>query len=74
MTGEASISLADRCFPDDGLNGNKGHGDKDVLYIGFIGEDAVPGKDGAAWAAGDRGEFSRSIKALGDELVAKLQA
>jgi hypothetical protein len=49
-----------------------GHGEKDVLYIGFTGEGAVPGKTGAAWAATSRDEFSGSIKTLGDQLVSNL--
>jgi chitosanase len=71
-TGEASISLADLCFPEEGLNGDMGHGGKDILYIGFVGEDAVPGKEGAAWTAGSSDEFSSSIKNLGDQLVGRL--
>ena len=71
-TGEASISLAQLCFPDEGLNGNNGHGDKDVLYIGFTGEGAVPGAAGADWSAEDRMQFQDSIKGLGDRLVAGL--
>lgn len=49
-----------------------GHGEEDVLYIGFTGEDAVPGKSGAAWAAATRDDFSGSIKILGDRLISKL--
>ncbi|KAI6765940.1 hypothetical protein HG530_007010 [Fusarium avenaceum] len=71
-TGEASIAVADLCFPNEGLNGNMGHGEKDVLYIGFSGEDAVPGKTGAKWAATTRDDFSASIKILGDRLISKL--
>ncbi|KPA35701.1 chitosanase [Fusarium langsethiae] len=70
-TGEASISLANLCFPNEGLNGNVGHDEKDVLYIGFTGEEAVPGKN-ASWAANSEAEFSLGIKALGDRLVSKL--
>jgi chitosanase len=58
------------CFPDDGLNGNKGHGEEDVLYIGFTGKNTTPGKD-ADWT-GDRNSFEASIKGLGDQLVAGL--
>ncbi|CCT70428.1 probable chitosanase precursor [Fusarium fujikuroi IMI 58289] len=72
-TGEASISLAELCFPNQGLNGDNGHGEKDVLYIGFKGDEAVPGKNGADWKAASRADFSKSIRALGDKLVAKLQ-
>ncbi|KAJ5110399.1 hypothetical protein N7532_000934 [Penicillium argentinense] len=72
-TGEASISLAQMCFPDDDTNGNNGHGQEDVLYLGFTGKDAVPGND-ANWQAGDRNAFEDSIKVLGDKLVAGLKA
>ncbi|KAG5767038.1 hypothetical protein H9Q72_004881 [Fusarium xylarioides] len=72
-TGEASISLAELCFPNQGLNGDNGHGEKDVLYIAFKGDEAVPGKNGADWKATSSAGFSKSIKALGDKLVAKLQ-
>lgn len=72
-TGEASISLAQMCFPDDGINGNNGHGEEDVLYLGFTGKSAVPGSD-ADWKAGDRNSFEDSIKELGDKLVAGLGA
>ncbi|KAK2591597.1 hypothetical protein QQS21_010726 [Conoideocrella luteorostrata] len=71
-TGEASLALAKLCFPKDGLNGNNGHGPKDVLYIGFPGQEAVPGKNGANWKAKNTKEFEQSIKALGDKLVAGL--
>jgi chitosanase len=72
-TGEASISLAQMCFPDDDINGNNGHGEEDVLYLGFTGKDSVPGSD-ANWQAGDRDAFEDSIKKLGDKLVAGLSA
>ncbi|RBA18793.1 chitosanase [Fusarium proliferatum] len=72
-TGEASISLAELCFPNQGLNGDNGHGEKDVLYIAFKGDEAVPGKNGADWKAASRADFSKSIRTLGDKLVAKLQ-
>lgn len=61
------------CFPDDNINGNNGHGDEDVLYLGFTGKDAVPGGD-ADWQAGDRNAFEESIKDLGDKLVSGLKA
>ncbi|KAJ3511709.1 hypothetical protein NM208_g15399 [Fusarium decemcellulare] len=73
-TGEASISLAQLCFPNEGLNGNKGHGKKDVLYIGFTGDEAVPGAKGANWKAKTPKQFQDSIKGLGDRLVAGLKA
>lgn len=61
------------CFPDDDINGNNGHGPDDVLFLGFTGQDAVPGSS-ADWQAGDRDTFEASIKDLGDKLVAGLQA
>lgn len=70
-TGEASISLAQMCFPDDGINGNNGHGEEDVLYLGFTGKNTTPGSS-ADWQAGDRNAFEESIKDLGDKLVAGL--
>lgn len=71
-TGETSISLAQLCFPNEGLNGDFGHGKKDVLYIGFTGDQAVPGKTGANWKAKNVHDFEASIKALGDKLVSQL--
>ncbi|KAF5346391.1 hypothetical protein D9758_012773 [Tetrapyrgos nigripes] len=40
LIGEASIFLAQACFPKDGLNANRGHDALDVAYIVF--GDAVP--------------------------------
>ncbi|KAL6904076.1 putative chitosanase CSN1 [Trichoderma evansii] len=71
-TGEASIALGELCFPNGGLSGDNGHDPKDVLYIGFTGSDAVPGKNGANWKAKNSAAFEASIKALGDKLVASL--
>lgn len=51
-----------------------GHDVNDVLYIAFAGSDAVPGQDGANWAAGSREEFQESIRGLGERLVASLSA
>ncbi|GJN66072.1 hypothetical protein PLIIFM63780_003541 [Purpureocillium lilacinum] len=73
-TGEASLALGKLCFPNDGLNGDNGHDPKDVLYIGFTGSGAVPGKSGANWKAKKTADFEASIKALGDKLVASLPA
>jgi hypothetical protein len=71
LTGESSISLAQMCFPNDGINGNNGHVDHDVLYIAFEGDDAVPGAS-ANWKAGTSAEFEASLAAVGDKLVARL--
>ncbi|RAK97555.1 glycoside hydrolase family 75 protein [Aspergillus ibericus CBS 121593] len=71
VTGEASIALAGLCFPDAGISGNNGHSPDDVMYIGFTGQDAVPGGS-AKWTAGNTQEFEESIKSLGDRLVSGL--
>ncbi|KAF4542709.1 uncharacterized protein LTHEOB_7439 [Lasiodiplodia theobromae] len=70
--GETSLALAQLCFPDEGLNGDNGHGDYDVLYIGFTGTGTVP--DDAKWSTSSREEFEDSIRGLGDSLVADLSA
>ncbi|KAF8851764.1 glycoside hydrolase family 75 protein [Acephala macrosclerotiorum] len=70
MVGEASISMATLCFGTS-VNGNSGHGQTDVLYIAFTGDDAVPGTS-AKWNAGSVNEFESSIQALGDELIQKI--
>ncbi|KAJ5484675.1 Fungal chitosanase [Penicillium expansum] len=70
-TGEASISLAKLCYPNDKITGNNGHSAKDVLYIGFTGKGAVPGSK-ADWKAKNSKAFENSIKSLGDKLVAGL--
>ncbi|KAK9636166.1 hypothetical protein HCH54_010098 [Aspergillus fumigatus] len=72
-TGEASISLADLCFPNEHLDGNHGHDPNDVLFIGFTSKDAVPGAT-AKWKAKNAKEFEDSIKSIGDKLVAGLKA
>jgi chitosanase len=60
------------CYPNDGINGDNGHTDDDVLYIGFTGKSAIPGSS-ANWKAGNRDAFEKSIKGLGDKLVSGLQ-
>ncbi|GFF57350.1 hypothetical protein IFM51744_09176 [Aspergillus udagawae] len=72
-TGEASISLADLCFPNEHLDGDHGHDANDVLFIGFTSKDAVPGAS-AKWKAKNAKEFEDSIKSIGDKLVAGLKA
>ena len=66
------MALGKLCFPNENLSGNNGHDPKDVLYIGFTGNQAVPGKSGANWKAKNTADFEASIKALGDKLVASL--
>ncbi|OOF98068.1 glycoside hydrolase family 75 protein [Aspergillus carbonarius ITEM 5010] len=68
VTGEASIALAELCFPDAGISGDSGHTADDVMYIGFTGQDAVPGSS-ADWTAESTQDFEDSIKSLGDQLV-----
>jgi len=63
--------MAKLCFPDGEINGDNGHGEKDVLYIGFTGKKAAPGSK-ADWTAKDSKSFEASIKSLGDQLVARL--
>lgn len=71
MVGEASISLATACFGHR-VNGNSGYDDDDVLYIAFVGEDAVPGAKGANWSATDSRAFEKSIEKIGDMLVERI--
>ncbi|KAM0277353.1 hypothetical protein ACHAQH_005869 [Verticillium albo-atrum] len=71
MVGEASISLATLCFGRN-VTGNSGHDDNDVLFVAFTGKDAVPGKDGADWAANNATIFQNSITELGDRLVERI--
>jgi chitosanase len=71
VTGESSISLAQMCFPDEKITGDSGHGEHDVMYIAFQGEDAVAG-DSANWKAKSREEFEASLATIGDKLVAQL--
>lgn len=71
-TGEASLAMGKLCFPNENLSGNNGHDPKDVMYIAFKGDQAVPGKNGANWKAKSQKEFSDSIKSIGDKLVSTL--
>lgn len=71
MVGEASISVATACFGTD-MTGNSGHDDDDVLYIAFVGEDAVPGAGGANWSATDFAAFEKSIEERGNMLVERI--
>lgn len=71
VVGEASISLATACY-GSGINGNSGHDQDDVLYIAFAGKGAVPGANGANWAARNYADFQQSIEGLGNSLIAKV--
>jgi len=57
--------MAQACFPNDGLNGGKGHSDADVLYIVF--SDQVP--DGVGQETIDISK----LKELGDQQAKLLQ-
>lgn len=70
VTGEASLSVVQLCFPNESINGDAGHGDHDVLYLAFSGDDAVPGSS-ANWKAGTREEFEASLATTGDKLIAE---
>ncbi|CAI4213258.1 unnamed protein product [Parascedosporium putredinis] len=67
----ASISVATACFGTR-MSGNSGYDEDDVLYIAFVGDDAVPGAKGANWSAANYEAFSASIQDLGDRLVERI--
>ncbi|KAI5841762.1 putative chitosanase [Morchella snyderi] len=70
--GEASIALATACY-GDGMTGNSGHNQHDVLYLAFPGKDAAV-KDSANWHAGSFSEFEDSLSSVGDKMVAGVHA
>ncbi|KAF2686733.1 glycoside hydrolase family 75 protein [Lentithecium fluviatile CBS 122367] len=70
LVGEASISLAKLCFPDEDITGNSGHTEKDVLFLAFPGKDAVP--TDAKWGLEDASVFEESLWATGDALLETL--
>ncbi|RJE26035.1 Chitosanase [Aspergillus sclerotialis] len=72
--GEASISLAKACFPDQIITGNTGYLGHDILYLGFTGKDAAPGQKGADWNAQSFSDFETSLSSIGDRLVATVSA
>ena len=53
------------------MNGDNGHGEQDVLYLAFAGENAVPGS-AADWKAKTYTDFEASIQHIGDSLVSAL--
>ncbi|KAK0492106.1 hypothetical protein EDD18DRAFT_1079963, partial [Armillaria luteobubalina] len=59
VTGEASLLLADTCFPKDGMNGKKGHEPLDVLYMVF--QTKFPA------GVGENTMDINTLKKLGDE-------
>ncbi|KAI2611598.1 glycoside hydrolase family 75 protein [Hypoxylon fragiforme] len=68
--GESSISIATLCFGTD-TDGEAGYDKADILYIGFVGTEAVPGTS-AKWQAVDENEFQESIRGLGDTLIQRI--
>lgn len=62
--------MATLCF-GNGVNGNSGHGDPDVFYIGFTGQDAVADAS-VNWKAQSAQEFQDSLASIGDRLVQTL--
>ena len=70
--GEASISLATKCYGKS-INGNNGHSGTDVLYIAFPGSIADTVKKRADWAAQNLDDFEATILDTGNELIAKLK-
>ncbi|KAH0524326.1 hypothetical protein TsFJ059_006854 [Trichoderma semiorbis] len=71
LVGEVSDSLGRACY-GNAVNGNAAHDPNDVLYIAFTGNDAVPGANGANWAASSFSAFESSLGSLGDQLVARI--
>ncbi|EFQ99833.1 chitosanase [Nannizzia gypsea CBS 118893] len=71
--GEASMSLAHACFPDEHLSGDNGHETHDVLYVAFMGKQAKPGAKGANWRASSFNAFETSLAHIGDTLVSKIR-
>ena len=50
------------------MNGNNGHGEQDVLYIAFTGDDAVPAEQ-VDWQAESSDAFQESLQTFGDQLI-----
>ncbi|KAJ5352174.1 hypothetical protein N7452_001148 [Penicillium brevicompactum] len=67
--GEASWLMAQTCFPNDNLNGNRGHAETDVTYIVFTGNDAV--LPGSALNEHYITDFT-TLRSMGDKLVHSL--
>ncbi|KAH0565431.1 hypothetical protein GP486_001184 [Trichoglossum hirsutum] len=71
MTGEASISLAELCFPNSHISGNSGHEENDVLFIGFTDPKADAGRS-YDWKAQTAEAFEECLVPIGDQLIATL--
>ncbi|KAJ7806620.1 fungal chitosanase of glycosyl hydrolase group 75-domain-containing protein [Mycena leptocephala] len=66
VIGEASLLLAQTCFPNENLSANQGHTSLDVLYLVF-GTRVTPG-------VGDSTIDIPTLKSVGDEQVGLLQS
>jgi chitosanase len=74
-TGIASSALGKFCFPEDHLTIDNGHGSRDIMYLGFIGDQAVPNWGRAyraEWKTKSAEKFQKSLKALGERLISEL--
>lgn len=70
LVGEAAISLAKMCCPQDDPNADQGCNGNDFMYIAFTGDDAVP--QDADWGAQSAEDFEASLQTLGDKLVSRI--
>lgn len=71
VTGEASISLATACFPNEGITGDSGHGAHDVLYLAFKDPAAATTATNVNWKATSFSAFESSLATIGDQLIAR---
>lgn len=71
LVGEASISLATKCYGKK-INGDNGHDGTDVLYIAFPGGIADTVHKHADWAAQNFDDFEASIAPTGNNLIKSL--
>ncbi|KAI1844193.1 hypothetical protein JX266_009677 [Neoarthrinium moseri] len=60
FVGESALATGELAFGNE-VNGTVSHEANDVLYVAFTGADAVPGKNGADWAADTKEDFAASI-------------
>ncbi|KAK3299769.1 fungal chitosanase of glycosyl hydrolase group 75-domain-containing protein [Chaetomium fimeti] len=72
MVGEASLALVTACGGGR-VTGANGIDEDAALFLGFTGDEAVPGPDGADWNATDFDAFEGSIEGLGDRLVERVR-
>lgn len=70
--GEAALATGELTF-GNAVNGTVSHEPSDVLYMAFTGQDAVPGRYGANWAANTKEDFAASIYNQCIRLVSRIQ-